>query len=106
MYVGEVEWDLYILLPDGNKEKIKQKIAHTAVETLVVWVCPTSSDNNQLKKIFEKGKEQTNHTTNGHLPAKYTWVLYRLKLWLVLCYGLAMMATPFNVADKLQRELE
>ncbi len=35
--VGEVEWDLYVLLPDGSKEQIKQKSTHTAVETLSVW---------------------------------------------------------------------
>ncbi len=76
------------------------------METLGVWGFPAGTDDDQLKKIFEKGKQWTNRTTNGHLPAKYAWVLYRLKLWPALRYGLAKMATPFKVADTLLRELE
>ena len=89
------------------QQRIDQaKNVQTTVETLGMWGCSNSSDNDQVKNFYKKGKEWTNCTTNGHLPEKYAWVLYRLKLWMALCYGLTIMATPFKVAEMLLRCLE
>ena len=105
-YSGEVEWNLSVPFPDGSEEHIQQKSVHTAVEALGVWVFPAGTDDDQLKKIFKKDKQRTHKMTNGYLPAKYAWVLYRLKLWPVLRYRLATMATPFKISDTLLRKLE
>ena len=43
----------------------------------------------------------TSQTSKGHLPARYAWVSYKLKLWPGIRYGLAIMATPLKVAKKL-----
>ena len=105
-YDTEVTWELYVPLPDGTHASIENKGPTESVETLGVWSCPAGLDDKQLKKIYDKCETWVTRTSNGHLPAKYSWVSYRLKLWPAIRYGLATMATPFIVADKLLRDLE
>ena len=35
---------------------------------------------------------------NAHLPARMGWIAYRFKLWAGICYGIATLAIPLNVA--------
>jgi hypothetical protein len=39
--------------------------------------------------------------TNGHLPTKLGWVAYRLNLWPGVCYSLATLAVPLEVASRV-----
>ncbi len=35
---------------------------------------------------------------NAHLPARMGWIAYRFKLWASICYGIATLAIPLDVA--------
>ena len=80
-YTAEVEWELSVPLPDGSCEYIDQKGPLDTVETLGVWSCPGGKDDDQLQKIYDRCEKWTMRTANGHLPPKYSWISYRLKLW-------------------------
>lgn len=43
------------------------------------------------------------HLKNGHLPLKYAWVSYRLKLWASLRYGLGVLMAPLDALGKITK---
>ena len=100
-YKPTVDWEMKVPVPDGPDALIKQKDVHACEETLGVWSCPAGSEDKQYKKITDRVEKWTSRTSNGHLPARYAWVSYKLKLWPGIRYGLSTMATPLKVAAKL-----
>ena len=98
IYTDTVDWELLVPLPDGSEEPIQQYDVHHCEKTLGVWSSPSGEEGSQLEKIAERVEKWTSRTANGHLPAKFAWVSYKLKLWPGLRYGLATLATPFRTA--------
>jgi hypothetical protein len=103
IYTDTVDWELLVPLPDGSEEPIQQYDVHHCEKTLGVWSSPSGEEGSQLEKIAERVEKWTCRTANGHLPAKFAWVSYKLKLWPGLRYGLAtlVLATPFRTAASL-----
>ena len=100
-YTDMVDWELNVPLPDGTEAPIKQRSVYDCEETLGVWSCPAGTEDKQYEKILGRMEKWHGRTINGHLPAKFAWVSYRLKLWPGIRYGLATMATPLKTASSL-----
>ena len=100
-YNQQSECGVNVPLPDGSEAAIKQRSVYDCKETLGVWSCPAGTENKQYKKILGRMEKWHSRTVNGHLPAKFAWVSYRLKLWPGIRYGLATMATPLKIATNL-----
>ena len=89
-----------VSVPDGPDDLIEQKDVHHCDEILGVWSCPAGTDDKQYEKIVNQVEKWTSRTSNGHLPARYAWVSYKLKLWPGIRYGLATMAALLKVAKE------
>ena len=100
-YTDMVNWELYVPLPDSSEVTIKQRSVFDCEETLGVWSCPAGTEDKQYEKILGRMEKWHSRTVNGHLPAKFALVSYRLKLWPGIRYGLATMATPLKIASSL-----
>jgi hypothetical protein len=46
------------------------------------------------RSVATRANNWLDRLKNGHLPAKFAWVLYRLQLWSSLKYGLGTLLAP------------
>ncbi len=78
----------------------------TAEKALVVWSTVDGDDTGHLlNNITGRFMKWTSKMTNGHLPARLSWITYKFKLWPGIRYGLATLAMPLSLAQvTLQKE--
>jgi hypothetical protein len=100
-YKEMVDWEMMVRLPDDTEEPIAMRGVHHEEEMLGVWSSPAGDEKEQTAKITKRVEKWTTRTGNGHLPAKYAWMSYKMKLWPGIRYGLATMATPLAIAATL-----
>jgi hypothetical protein len=95
-----------IPLPDGSPATISQAEVSTAEKALGVWSIVDRDDTGHLlNNITGRFMKWTSKMTNGHLPARLSWITYKFKLWPGIRYGLATLAMPLSLAQAtLQKE--
>ena len=75
-----VDWELMIPMDDGTKKPIYNLSPHESRKALGVTDCPAGGSAEQLNTINTNVREWINRMGNGHLPAKWAWVAYKLQL--------------------------
>jgi hypothetical protein len=89
-----------IPLPDRSPATISQAEVSTAEKTLGVWSTVDGDDKGHLlNNITGRFMKWTSKMTNGHLPARLSWIVYKFKLWPGIRYGLATLAMRLSLAQ-------
>jgi hypothetical protein len=99
------------VLPDGSTEGIALLLVDAAQVTLGVCTSPDSDDSHHLSKpgnakdkwhsVATRANVWLDRLKNGHLPPKYSWVLYRLQLWSSLKHGLSTLSAPLHTLGEI-----
>jgi hypothetical protein len=95
-----------ILFPDGSAATISKEEISVAEKALGVWSRVDRDDNVHLSQnITGHMNKWISKMKNGHLPARLGWIAYKFKLLPGIKYGLATLAMPLEIAQKvLQRK--
>jgi hypothetical protein len=112
-YRAVEEFKLYITSPEGDMEYISIIPVTEPRVTLGVATCPTGDDTYHLtepgkpgdkwKSVGSRAEIWLTRLKNGHLPAKYSWVSYRLQLWASVRYGLGVLSAPLSSMGELTK---
>jgi hypothetical protein len=110
-YAPVPDMQLEILLPDGSTEGIALLPASAERVTLGICTAPDGNDSHHLtkpgqakdkwKSVSTRARVWLNRLKNGRLPAKFTWVSYRLQLWSGVRYGLGTLSAPLSLFGEL-----
>ena len=97
-YVTDVDYELFVPMPDGSYEQITREDVFTSKKTLGVWDCPAGGNAEHLKQMHDKMDVWIQRMKNGHVPSHMAWVAYRLQLWAGLRYGIGTMTNDVEAA--------
>ncbi len=76
-----------------------------AEKALGVWSTVDGDDNMHLSQNMTGHMNKwISKIKNGHLPARLELIAYKLKLWPGIKYGLATLAMPLEIAQKMLRK--
>jgi hypothetical protein len=91
-----------IQLPDSSAATISKGEVSVVDKALGVWSTVDGDDNVHLSQnITGHVNKWISKMKNGHLPARLGWIAYKFKLWPRIKYGLATLAMPLEIAQKV-----
>ena len=96
-----VQYDVFVPMPDGSEEKLRQYDIHHSEKTLGVFDSPAGGSAEHLKDVSERVESWTTRMKNGDLPASMAWTAYNLQLWPSLRFGLGTLTNDVEAADEL-----
>jgi hypothetical protein len=105
-YAPQPDLPMEILLPGGSAAMISKGEVSVAENALGVWSTVDGDNNVHLSQnITGRVNKWISKMKNGHLPARLGWIAYKFKIWPGIKYGLATLAMPLEIAQKvLQRK--
>jgi hypothetical protein len=90
-----------IPLPDSSAATISNGDVSVAEKALGVLSMVDGDNNVHLPQNITGHVKWISKMKNGHLPARLGWIAYKFNLWPGIKYGLAKLAMPLEIAQKV-----
>ena len=93
--------DIKIPGEDGKVENTPSLGVAEDQKALGLQDCPAGGSKKQMEAIKEKVQNLTKKMENGHLPPCLSWMVYRLKLWPSVSYGIGTTTNDLEEAEHI-----
>jgi hypothetical protein len=94
------EYNMVVLMPDGNEWPIEHLPVTTPKETLGVWTCPTGDPAGAIAAMTSKAQEWVDKAKECSLKRRDVWFLLDRQFWPRAGYGICCLSAEHTLLEK------